>query len=83
MNEKAAYRQLKLQNAPREFVAWSYEETSPPFQAIAENFAFCPTLMECLRAGERVKPQPGKFNGGWITPDVVGPFKGELGTERW
>ncbi len=31
----------------------------------------------CLVDGERVVPQPGSFYGGWITKDVVGPFKGD------
>jgi uncharacterized protein (DUF427 family) len=26
---------------------------------------------------------PGEFYGGWITEDVVGPFKGERGTGHW
>mgnify|MGYP007118353158 CR=1 FL=1 len=33
--------------------------------------------------GESVRPQPGNFYGGWITADVVGPFKGEPGTNGW
>ena len=28
-------------------------------------------------AGERVRPQPGGFYGGWVTSEIVGPFKGE------
>jgi deoxyribodipyrimidine photolyase len=32
---------------------------------------------------ERVTPQPGNFYGGWISSDVVGPFKGALGTSFW
>jgi hypothetical protein len=28
-------------------------------------------------------PQPGGFYGGWITPNVVGPFKGDPGTRGW
>jgi hypothetical protein len=31
----------------------------------------------------RVRPQAGSFYGGWVTNDVVGPFKGEPGTEGW
>jgi hypothetical protein len=31
----------------------------------------------------RVTPQPGAYYGGWITPEIVGPFKGEPGTEDW
>jgi len=37
----------------------------------------------CLLNGEKVKPQPGGFYGGWITDNIVGPFKGEAGTMFW
>jgi hypothetical protein len=30
-----------------------------------------------------VQAQPGGFYGGWITPEVVGPFKGGAGTTGW
>jgi hypothetical protein len=30
----------------------------------------------CYVAGERVRAQPGDFYGGWITAEIVGPFKG-------
>ncbi len=33
--------------------------------------------------GEQVEPQTGGFYGGWITPKLVGPFKGSPGTGRW
>ena len=33
--------------------------------------------------GEAVRTQPGRFYGGWITAEVVGPFKGEPGTGHW
>ena len=28
-------------------------------------------------------PQPGGFYGGWITAELVGPFKGGPGTLGW
>ena len=28
---------------------------------------------------EKVEAQEGDFYGGWITPDIVGPFKGTWG----
>ena len=31
----------------------------------------------------RVQAQPSGFYGGWITPEVVGPFKGGAGTAGW
>jgi len=37
----------------------------------------------CLVDGQAAQPQPGGFYGGWVTDDVVGPFKGEPGTMWW
>jgi hypothetical protein len=38
---------------------------------------------ECTLDGELVEAQPGGFYGGWITSEVVGPFKGGPGTRGW
>jgi hypothetical protein len=32
---------------------------------------------------EQVHAQEGDFYGGWITADLVGPFKGPPGTLGW
>jgi hypothetical protein len=40
-------------------------------------------MNSCTVDGEQVRPQPGRFYGGWITDDIVGPFKGEPGTTGW
>jgi len=46
--------------------------------------AFYPALMDACFVGEElVRAQPGGFYGGWITNDVVGPFKGPPGTNAW
>jgi hypothetical protein len=37
----------------------------------------------CYVGEDRVTPQPGGFYGGWITPELIGPFKGAPGTEWW
>ena len=37
----------------------------------------------CFVGDARVTPQPGTFYGGWITPGIVGPFKGGAGTMGW
>ena len=37
----------------------------------------------CWVGDERATPQPGGFYGGWITSDVVGPFKGVEGSWGW
>jgi hypothetical protein len=37
----------------------------------------------CFVDGERVIPQEGDFYGGWVTREIVGPFKGGEGSEGW
>lgn len=68
--------------APR--AAWTYEDPSPGFADIAGAVAFYAGPMDrCVVGGEIVTPQPGGFYGGWVTSDIVGPFKGEPGTMGW
>ena len=62
---------------------WSYERPTERFLAITGFVSFMPGELECTVDGERVRPQAGGFYGGWITDDVVGPFKGEPGTLGW
>lgn len=64
-------------------VAWDYPSPTPAYGRVAGHLAFYPSLVDCFVDGERVRPQPGRFYGGWITDDVVGPFKGEPGTWHW
>jgi hypothetical protein len=64
--------------------AWLYPEPTPGFEAIRGFPAFYPARMEACYVGEeRARPQPGSFYAGWITEDIVGPFKGEPGTMGW
>jgi uncharacterized protein (DUF427 family) len=69
---------LKLENA-----IWSYESPNAAFAPIKSHLAFYPSRFECYVDGERVTAQPGDFYGGWITRDIVGPFKGSAGTWGW
>lgn len=64
--------------------AWYYNNPSTAFQAIKNYPAFYANKMDkCLINGIEVEPQPGEFYGGWVTPEIVGPFKGEEGTWGW
>ena len=64
-------------------VAWSYPQPLCGAEALAKCVAFYPAELECTVDASVVLPQPGGFYGGWITPDLVGPFKGERGSEGW
>ena len=63
--------------------AWTYRYPNPGYEAIADHVAFYPQQVRCYLGDEAVRPQPGTYYGGWVTDDVVGPFKGEAGTEGW
>lgn len=63
--------------------AWAYPDPFDGYQAIAGYVSFYPGLLECRLGGERVRPQAGGFYGGWVTDEIVGPFKGESGTAGW
>ena len=65
-------------------VGWSYEDPSPGYEHLRGAVAFYPGRVDrALVNDEQVRPQPGDFYGGWITDDVVGPFKGDPGTLGW
>ena len=64
--------------------AWFYPDPTPAFAALKNYVAFYPGRMDaCFVNEERVTPQPGDFYGGWITSNIIGPFKGDPGTTGW
>ena len=63
---------------------WSYPSPSPAYAALRDHVAVYAGRMDfCTVGEERVVPQPGGFYGGWITSDLIGPFKGGPGTQFW
>jgi uncharacterized protein (DUF427 family) len=64
-------------------VAWSYPQPLAGAETLADCVAMYPAHLDCEVGGARVRPQPGGFYGGWITPELAGPFKGEPGSEGW
>ena len=61
-----------------------YPEISPAYEELKEYVGFYPGPMDaCYVDSEKVKPQAGSFYAGWITHDIVGPFKGDPGTWGW
>jgi uncharacterized protein (DUF427 family) len=80
----ARYCDVRVGEKTAERAAWSYPTPTPSFASIADHLAFYPGKMDaCYVDGQRVTPQPGDFYGGWITSEIVGPFKGEPGTRGW
>ncbi|MCA0144191.1 DUF427 domain-containing protein [Blastococcus sp. LR1] len=65
-------------------VGWSYEQPTAGYEHLRGAVAFYPSRLDLATVdGEPVRAQAGDFYGGWITSEVVGPFKGEPGTRGW
>jgi uncharacterized protein (DUF427 family) len=80
----AQYHSVRVGQRIAPDAAWSYPRPTPSFMPIAGYVAFYAAAMDaCYVDDEQVVPQPGGFYGGWITKDIVGPFKGVPGSWGW
>ena len=79
----AQYWSARVDERIAEQCGWSYPDPFPEYGLLRDHIAFYPGRVACYLDGERVRPQPGEFYGGWITDEIVGPFKGEPGTGGW
>ena len=80
----AVYFTLQVQGKVSQNAAWSYPNPSAGFEPLHDYVAFYPSRVDaCYVNDVLVSAQEGDYYGGWITPDVVGPFKGRPGTEGW
>ena len=80
----AAYLDVVVGDRVAREAGWHYPNPSEPYAALADHVAFYAGRVDrATVGGVVVTPQPGGYYGGWITPDVVGPFKGEPGTHGW
>lgn len=80
----ARYHHARVGEREELDAAWSYPTPRKGFEMIAGCVSFYPGKMdECTVDGEKVRPQPGAFYGGWITDEIVGPFKGGPGSVGW
>lgn len=81
---RAGYYALEVNGKFAESAAWFYPNPTKSFAAIKNYTAFYPSKMDaCFVGDELVTIQAGDFYGGWITADIVGPFKGGAGTWGW
>lgn len=81
---QANYFSVTSENHSSAKAAWSYSSPNKKYAKIKDHIAFYPHKMDaCFVDGEEVRAQEGSFYGGWITDDIVGPFKGGAGTVGW
>ncbi len=80
----ASYYSVRVADRIADNVGWAYHDPKSGYEALRDHIAFyCAPMDACFIGDERARPQPGGFYGGWITDGIVGPFKGEPGTEGW
>ncbi|HEX3271120.1 MAG TPA: DUF427 domain-containing protein [Ktedonobacterales bacterium] len=80
----ASYYTLTVDGKMVEQAAWYYPQPNARYAAVKDYIAFYPSKMGASYVDdERVTPQPGDFYGGWITSEIVGPFKGNSDTMGW
>ncbi len=81
---QAGYYTIVVGDQRAENVAWYYPNPTQAFASLKNYVSFYASRMQaCYVNGELVQAQPGDFYGGWITSDIVGPFKGGAGTWGW
>jgi uncharacterized protein (DUF427 family) len=81
---RARYYDVVAEGREEPRAAWFYPSPTPSFASLEDYVAFYPSKMDaCWLGGEKVEAQEGDFYGGWITPEIVGPFKGAPGTWGW
>jgi uncharacterized protein (DUF427 family) len=81
---RARYWSLQAGGRTIPDVGWSYPDPSPAFTALRDHVAvYAGPMDSCWVGDKQVTPQPGGFYGGWVTANLIGPFKGEPGTEFW
>lgn len=80
---RARYFDLCLPDRVVWNVAWTYPDPSPGYDRLRGMIAFYPSRVSCYVDEVSVTPQEGDFYGGWITPEITGPFKGAPGTSGW
>jgi len=80
---QATYWTVQVGDVGIQSGGWSYPDPTPGFAPLKDHVAFYPALFTCYLDDELVRPQPGRFYGGWVTSELAGPFKGEPGTLGW
>ncbi len=81
---RTSYYDVVTEDRTEERAAWFYPSPTGSFGDLKDHVAFYPSKMDaCWVGGEKVGAQEGDFYGGWITANIVGPFKGAPGTWGW
>jgi uncharacterized protein (DUF427 family) len=80
----AAYYDVVVGDRIARNAAWYYPAPNADYRTLNDHIAFYAGRVDAAYLDdELVEPQPGDFYGGWITHEIVGPFKGGPDTAGW
>ncbi len=80
----ARYHDAVIGGRRFEAIGWSYPNPSPGYETLRDHIAIYPGRVDAAwMDDELVQAQAGDFYGGWITAELIGPFKGPAGTRGW
>lgn len=80
---EARYFDVMASDRCLEAVVWCYPDPLPGAEVIAGWLSAYPEQLQCYVGGAGVEPQTGRYYGGWVTGELVGPWKGAPGTGHW
>jgi len=81
---QAVYYTVRVGDKSAVNAAWGYLTPIASYASITGYIAFYPSRIDaCYVDDELVQAQAGDFYGGWVTREIVGPFKGAPGTMGW
>jgi len=81
---RAVYYSVNVGDRRAESAAWAYPDPTDRYAELQDHLSFYASRMDrCFVGDEEAYAQEGDFYGGWITDQIVGPFKGGAGTLGW
>ncbi|MDN3204434.1 DUF427 domain-containing protein [Algoriphagus sediminis] len=81
---EANYYDIRIVSKISERAAWGYKNPNSRYPELKNTVSiYAHKVDACFINDEKVQAQNGDFYGGWITSDIVGPFKGGEGTWGW
>lgn len=81
---EATYFDIVGPQATAREAGWTYPNPAPGYGDLLGMVAVYPGRVDrCLVDDEVVRAQEGGCYGGWITGELIGPFKGAPGTTGW
>jgi uncharacterized protein (DUF427 family) len=81
---KTNYYNFKFKDTIIPDIAWFFPKPTSHYATLLNHIAFYAGKgLTCSIDNQVVKAQSGDFYGGWISSEIVGPFKGENATWDW